>query len=194
MGVLFSNLYQKLFGKDEFRIVIIGLDNAGKTSILTRLHSGYVPNTIPTIGFNVETIKFNDKTELVSWDIGGQAKIRPLWRHYFENTQGVIFVIDSCDEKRMESPSHDEREDSVEFELGKVARDDLLSKACFLIFANKQDMKGSLSAKDVAQKIQLNKTLKQHPWFIQGCSAVTGDGLFEGLEWLVKEIRSKNKK
>lgn len=78
----------------------VGLDAAGKTTILYKLKLGEIVTTIPTIGFNVETVEYKNISFTV-WDVGGQDKIRPLWRHYYQNTQGLIFVVDSSDTKRI---------------------------------------------------------------------------------------------
>ena len=100
MGLL--SLLRKLRKTEkEARILILGLDNAGKTTILSQLKLGEVVTTIPTIGFNVETVEYKNISFTV-WDVGGQDKIRPLWRHYYQNTQGVIFVVDSNDAERFE--------------------------------------------------------------------------------------------
>ncbi|XP_030302237.1 ADP-ribosylation factor 1 isoform X2 [Calypte anna] len=87
MGNIFANLFKGLFGKKEMRILMVGLDAAGKTTILYKLKLGEIVTTIPTIGFNVETVEYKNISFTV-WDVGGQDKIRPLWRHYFQNTQG----------------------------------------------------------------------------------------------------------
>lgn len=79
---------------------LVGLDAAGKTTILYKLKLGEIVTTIPTIGFNVETVEYKNICFTV-WDVGGQDKIRPLWRHYFQNTQGLIFVVDSNDRERI---------------------------------------------------------------------------------------------
>lgn len=89
MGMTISKLLSDLFGKKDMRILMVGLDAAGKTTILYKLKLGEIVTTIPTIGFNVETVEYN-KTNFTVWDVGGQDKIRPLWRHYFQNTQGNI--------------------------------------------------------------------------------------------------------
>lgn len=78
----------------------VGLDAAGKTTILYKLKLGEIVTTIPTIGFNVETVEYKNICFTV-WDVGGQDRIRPLWRHYFQNTQGLIFVVDSNDRERI---------------------------------------------------------------------------------------------
>ncbi|MED6243624.1 hypothetical protein ATANTOWER_023720 [Ataeniobius toweri] len=87
MGNVFASLFKGLFGKKEMRILMVGLDAAGKTTILYKLKLGEIVTTIPTIGFNVETVEYKNISFTV-WDVGGQDKIRPLWRHYFQNTQG----------------------------------------------------------------------------------------------------------
>ena len=108
MGNVFATLFKGLFGKKEMRILMVGLDAAGKTTILYKLKLGEIVTTIPTIGnlfiffsfdllfsscilflfpgFNVETVEYKNISFTV-WDVGGQDKIRPLWRHYFQNTQ-----------------------------------------------------------------------------------------------------------
>merc|ERR1712013_244699 len=100
MGMGFAKALEKIMGKQEMRIPMVGLDCAGKTTILYKLKLGEIVTTIPTIGFNVETVHYNN-TNFTVWDVGGQDKIRPLWRHYFQNTQGLIFVVDSNDQERI---------------------------------------------------------------------------------------------
>jgi len=85
MGAAFTKLFDKLFGNKEMRVVMLGLDAAGKTTILYKLHIGEVLTTVPTIGFNVEKVQYKNVVFTV-WDVGGQEKLRPLWRHYFNNT------------------------------------------------------------------------------------------------------------
>merc|ERR1712146_253479 len=101
MGLSFSQMWQRLIGKHDMRILMVGLDAAGKTTILYKLKLGEVVTTIPTIGFNVETVEYKNIAFTV-WDVGGQDKIRPLWRHYYTNTEGIIFVVDSNDRDRVD--------------------------------------------------------------------------------------------
>merc|ERR1711935_843010 len=129
MGLTISSLFGRLFAKKQMRILMVGLDAAGKTTIFYKLKLGEIVTTIPTIGFNVETVEYKNISFTV-WDVGGQDKIRPLWRHYFQNTQGLIFVVDSSDRDRI-SESHDE--------LHRMLNEDELRDAILLIFANKQD-------------------------------------------------------
>eukprot|EP00662_Eupelagonemidae_sp_cell21_P001877 gene1877-19270_t len=96
MGGSISKLFASMFGKKEVRMLMVGLDAAGKTTILYKMKLGEIVTTIPTIGFNVETVEYKN-IKFTMWDVGGQDKLRPLWRHYFQNTNGVIFVVDSND-------------------------------------------------------------------------------------------------
>ncbi|VAI87430.1 unnamed protein product [Triticum turgidum subsp. durum] len=100
MGIVFTRLFSSVFGNREARILVLGLDNAGKTTILYRLQMGEVVSTIPTIGFNVETVQYNN-IKFQVWDLGGQTSIRPYWRCYFPNTQAIIYVVDSSDTDRL---------------------------------------------------------------------------------------------
>uniref|UniRef100_A0A8C9RGJ5 ARF GTPase 5 n=1 Tax=Scleropages formosus TaxID=113540 RepID=A0A8C9RGJ5_SCLFO len=86
MGLQISSLLSRFFGKQQVRILMVGLDAAGKTTILYKLKLGEIVTTIPTIGFNVETVEYKNICFTV-WDVGGQDRIRVLWRHYFQNTQ-----------------------------------------------------------------------------------------------------------
>ena len=99
-GMLFSKLFSALLGNKEVRVLILGLDNAGKTTILYKLQMGEVVTTVPTIGFNVETVQYKNLRFQV-WDLGGQTSIRPYWRCYYQNTNAVIYVVDSADQERM---------------------------------------------------------------------------------------------
>ena len=143
----------------------VGLDAAGKTTILYKLKLGEIVTTIPTIGFNVETVEYKNISFTV-WDVGGQDKIRPLWRHYFQNTQGLIFVVDSNDRDRV-SEARDE--------LHRMLNEDELRDAVLLVFANKQDLHSS----------------RQRHWFIQSTCATSGEGLYEGLDWLSTNISQR---
>nr|BAK00027.1 predicted protein [Hordeum vulgare subsp. vulgare] len=89
MGQAFRKLFDAFFGNSEMRVVMLGLDAAGKTTILYKLHIGEVLSTVPTIGFNVEKVQYKNVLFTV-WDVGGQEKLRPLWRHYFNNTDGLV--------------------------------------------------------------------------------------------------------
>merc|ERR1711869_135581 len=182
MGLTFSKLFGKLFGKKDVRILMVGLDAAGKTTILYKLKLGEVVTTIPTIGFNVETVEYKNISFTV-WDVGGQDKIRPLWRHYYQNTQGLIFVVDSNDRDRIE----DAREG-----LTKMLNEDEMREAVLLVFANKQDLSNAMTAAEVTEKLGLHN-LRHRQWFIQSACATTGDGLYEGLDWMSRTLSGRKK-
>jgi len=189
MGLAFSKIWKKMFGTTEMRILMVGLDAAGKTTILYKLKLGEVVTTIPTIGFNVETVEYKNISFTV-WDVGGQDKIRPLWRHYYQNTQGVIFVVDSNDKDRIDDSK--DYEHSAKEELNRMLAEDELRDAVLLVFANKQDLPNAMKVQEVTERLGLSK-LKNRQWYIQGCAATTGDGLYEGLDWLSSTL-SKSKK
>lgn len=128
-------------------------------------------------GFNVETVEYKNISFTV-WDVGGQDKIRPLWRHYFQNTQGLIFVVDSNDRDRI-SEARDE--------LHRMLNEDELRDAVLLVFANKQDLPNAMTAAEITDKLGLH-SLRQRHWFIQSTCATSGEGLYEGLDWLSTNI------
>jgi ADP-ribosylation factor protein 1 len=188
MGLSISKLLSGLWGKKEMRILMVGLDAAGKTTILYKLKLGEIVTTIPTIGifirlilgFNVETVEYKNISFTV-WDVGGQDKIRPLWRHYFQNTQGIIFVVDSNDRDRV---------GEARDELQRMLNEDELRDALLLVFANKQDLPNAMNAAEITDKLGL-QSLRQRNWYIQATCATTGEGLYEGLEWLSTNLKRK---
>jgi ADP-ribosylation factor protein 1 len=185
MGNSIAMLFQKFFSNKEVRIVMVGLDAAGKTTILYKLKLGEVITTIPTIGFNVETVEYRNINFTV-WDVGGQDKIRKLWRHYYQNTQAVIFVVDSNDRDRIDASCGYEGLSACG-ELEKLLENDELKDALLLVFANKQDLPNAMKVQEITEKLRLNE-IRDRQWFIQGASAPTGDGIFEGLDWLTNTI------
>jgi len=180
MGILISTLWAKLAGSREYKIVMVGLNNAGKTTILYKLHLGDVIETQPTIGSNVEEVVHRNIRFQV-WDLGGQASLRKAWGTYYINTNAVILVVDSTDR---------ESTAVVKQELAAITAHDDLSGAVLLVLANKQDCEGAMSPAEVSNALALHAN-KQHDWQIQGCCAVTGDGLYEGLDWIIHSLRQK---
>eukprot|EP01001_Neometanema_parovale_P011704 NODE_7961_length_731_cov_128.509868_g7709_i0.p1 GENE.NODE_7961_length_731_cov_128.509868_g7709_i0~~NODE_7961_length_731_cov_128.509868_g7709_i0.p1 ORF type:complete len:203 (+),score=62.22 NODE_7961_length_731_cov_128.509868_g7709_i0:61-609(+) len=178
MGQILSDLYNSFFGKREVRILMVGLDAAGKTTILYKLKMGEVVTTVPTIGFNMETVEYKN-IKFTVWDVGGQDKLRPLWKHYFSNTNGLIFVLDSADRNRAQA-AHDE--------LNRMLGEEELKNATILVFANKQDLPNAMSTQEVGDKLGLPK-YPDRTWFVQGACATTGEGLYEGLEWMSANIK-----
>jgi small GTP-binding protein len=156
---------------------MLGLDAAGKTTILYKLKVGEVVSTIPTIGFNVETVEYRDVTFQV-WDVGGQDKIRRLWRHYYAGTNGIIFVVDSSDRHRI---------DTAREELSFILEADEMRGAALLVYANKQDLPGAMTPSEVGEKLGLH-SIRDREWYIQSTCGVSGDGLYEGLNWLADAV------
>lgn len=177
MGLRISKWLTKISNKKEYRILIVGLDGAGKTTILYKLKLGEVITTIPTIGFNVETVQHKN-VKLTVWDIGGQDKLRSLWRHYYQNTEGVIFVVDSSDVERL---------DAAAKELRLILDDYELRKAVLLVLANKQDLPMALPTAEVAEKLKL-RDITDRRWYIQGTCALRTSGIDEGLNWMADEL------
>jgi len=168
-----GKLLSKIFGNREMRILMLGLDAAGKTTILYKLKLGQSVTTIPTVGFNVETVTYI-KVKFNVWDVGGQDKIRPLWRHYYTGTHGLIFVVDCADRDRI---------DEARMELHRIINDREMRDAIILIFANKQDLPDAMKPHEIQEKLGLTR-ISDRSWYVQPACATTGDGLYEGLTWL----------
>ncbi|XP_039262834.1 ADP-ribosylation factor-like protein 1 [Styela clava] len=179
MGNLFASLFSSLFGQKERRILILGLDGAGKTTILYRLQVGEVVTTIPTIGFNVETVVYKNLKFQV-WDLGGQTSIRPYWRCYYSNTDAIIYVVDSVDRERIGISKQ---------ELISMLEEEELKKSLLLVFANKQDCEQAMSPAEIAQELGLSK-LRDRKWQIFKTSALKNIGLDTAMEWLVSTLQS----
>mmetsp|Transcript_30992 Transcript_30992/g.98952 ORF Transcript_30992/g.98952 Transcript_30992/m.98952 type:complete len:200 (+) Transcript_30992:254-853(+) len=179
MGNTFRKLFDDFFGNKEMRVVMLGLDAAGKTTILYKLHIGEVLSTVPTIGFNVEKVQYKN-VQFTVWDVGGQEKLRPLWRHYFNNTDGLIFVVDSLDRERVARAAA---------EFKDIVSDPLMRNSAILVFANKQDLPNCLSPAEVCEALGLPQ-MKSRKWHVQSTVATQGQGLYEGLDWLASTLKS----
>ncbi|ELP92734.1 ADP-ribosylation factor, putative [Entamoeba invadens IP1] len=172
-----GNWLDTLFRKKEARVLMIGLDAAGKTSILYKLRLGENVTTIPTIGFNAERVDFKN-LHFNIFDINEQ-KIPPLWRHYNSSSNAIIFVLDSNDRERLSEAK------SV---LQTVLNTDELIGVPLLVFANKHDLPQALSVSDIVSGLGL-QYIKGREWFCQNSCATNGDGLYEGLDWLSSKIK-----
>ncbi|KAL7837688.1 hypothetical protein SRHO_G00273990 [Serrasalmus rhombeus] len=177
MGNIIAYILSRLTEKKQMRILMVGLDAAGKTTILYKLKLGEVVTTIPTLGFNVETVEYKNISFTV-WDVGGQDVIRPLWRHYYQNTSGLIFVVDSNDSERIEEASA---------ELHTMLQEDELRDAVVLVIANKQDLPNAVPVQKITERLGLH-TVKGRNWHVQPACAVNGSGLYEGLDWLSNQL------
>eukprot|EP00462_Mataza_sp_D1_P000758 CAMPEP_0175095352 /NCGR_PEP_ID=MMETSP0086_2-20121207/4104_1 /TAXON_ID=136419 /ORGANISM="Unknown Unknown, Strain D1" /LENGTH=184 /DNA_ID=CAMNT_0016368583 /DNA_START=19 /DNA_END=573 /DNA_ORIENTATION=+ len=183
MPGLLSLLRKLKSTETEHRILLLGLDNAGKTSILKKLADEEITHIMPTQGFNIKSIQ-KDGFKLNVWDIGGQKTIRPYWQNYYDNTDALVYVIDSADKKRVEETG---------VEMNELIENEKLSTVPILILANKQDLHNSLSAKDIAQELNL-VNIRDRPWQINGVSAKTGEGLDDAFKWVVETVNSNKTK
>ncbi|CAD5118495.1 DgyrCDS7192 [Dimorphilus gyrociliatus] len=177
MGILLSKIADTLYTAYSFvneskpcRILLLGLDNAGKTSILYKVKLKENVCTIPTIGFNVETVQPAKGLNFTVWDVGGQKRLRALWHHYYNDASGLVFVVDSNDVERM---------DEAREELHSIMQDDNMRHVPVVVMANKQDLPNALSPETIRDKLQLSEISKQ--WYIQACSVKTGEGISESF-------------
>lgn len=179
MGLL--SILRKLKEKEkDVRILMLGLDNAGKTTILKKFNGEDISSISPTLGFNIKTLEHKG-FNLNIWDVGGQKSLRSYWRNYFETTDGLIWVVDSADKRRLED---------CRKELQSLLLEERLLGATLLVFANKQDLPGALSVEEIKNTLQLDN-IKTHHWQIVNCSAVTGENLLSGMDWLLQDISAR---
>lgn len=157
---------------------MVGLDNAGKTTIIYKLHLGEVVVSQPTVGSNVEQVKYKNIT-LEIWDLGGQQNLRPFWATYYKNADAVIMVVDSTDRARV---------GVTKSELFNLLENEDLASTPILVFANKQDLKDAMNVEEITQSLSLH-SIRSHDWHIQACCALTGKGLKEGLEWIYHRMK-----
>ncbi|KAN0025561.1 hypothetical protein ACTFIU_001838 [Dictyostelium citrinum] len=179
LSSFFSNIFLLFQGKKDTRILMIGLDGAGKSTLLYKLKLGDVVMTIPTIGFNVETIEYKNLSMTI-FDVGGQNKIRALWKHYYHGSNAVIFVVDSTDRERI---------DEVKEEIDNLLIQDELKGVQLLIFANKQDMNNAMNTAEIVNSLNLN-SIKDRKWYVQPCSALRSDGIYEGFDWVANSLNN----
>ncbi|XP_041796724.1 ADP-ribosylation factor 6-like [Chelmon rostratus] len=159
------------------QVLVLGLDGSGKTTLLYKLKYNESVVTVPTVGFNVETLETDRSSpSLTVWDVGGQRKMRPHWKHHYTDTAGLVFVVDSWDQKRL---------DEARKELHRVLRYESLRGVPLVVLANKQDLLGALSPEALCLKLGLRRVCEGRAWFIQPCSATTGMGLEEGFRRIV---------
>ncbi len=184
MGNGFSNIaaFQSL------HIVMLGLDSAGKTTVLYRLKFNEFVNTVPTIGFNTEKIKLSNGTakgiSCHFWDVGGQEKLRPLWKSYSRCTDGIIYVVDSVDVDRLEE---------AKTELHKVTKFAENQGTPLLVIANKQDLPKSLTVTEIEKHLALHELSPSTTYHVQPACAIIGEGLHEGMDKLYEMIVKRRK-
>eukprot|EP01130_Rhizamoeba_saxonica_P008717 TRINITY_DN3521_c0_g1_i2.p1 TRINITY_DN3521_c0_g1~~TRINITY_DN3521_c0_g1_i2.p1 ORF type:complete len:187 (+),score=26.08 TRINITY_DN3521_c0_g1_i2:68-628(+) len=182
MGSAISSIYDQIFGNLQARILLLGCDGAGKTTILYKMKLGELIHSPPTIGFNCEKVIYN-KMDFTMWDIGGQDRIRKLWKHYYEGTDSLIFVIDCNDVERLPEAS---------LELQKLLSEPQLRDAAVLVFANKQDLPNAVSPSSLLEFMPFLKD-NSRVWHVQSTCAMSGDGVHEGMDWLVNALKKRRR-
>lgn len=178
MGLLNSKNPQS----KQAHILLLGLDSAGKSTLLYRLKFAETLATIPTIGFNVEMVQLQSSLTLTVWDVGGQEKMRTVWDCYCENAHGLVYVVDCSEGKKR-------LEDSRK-EFKHILRNEHIKNTPVVILANKQDLPGALSAEDITRMFKVKKLCSDRNWYVQPCCAVTGEGLYDGFRKLTEFVKS----
>ncbi|XP_026094057.1 ADP-ribosylation factor-like protein 11 [Carassius auratus] len=153
--------------KQTPRVLLMGLDSAGKSTLLYRQQRGVVMETSPTVGFNVATVQLDKKTSLTVWDVGGQGTMRPNWKYYLEECKVLVFVVDSSDRARMAE---------AQKALKKILSDEHLKGVPLMVLANKNDLQNSMNIREVSTLLELDRYTNR-VWEIQACSALKGLGL-----------------
>ncbi|KAL0200232.1 hypothetical protein M9458_003419 [Cirrhinus mrigala] len=169
--------------KPEARILLLGLDGAGKSTLLYKLKYNEDFYTVPTVGFNVEMIeakKNKDKIILTVWDVGGQVKMRAQWKNFYQDTAGIVFVVDSSDIKRLVEAK------SV---LEQTLKSDHLRGLPVVVLANKQDIAEAATVTEITEQFNLRNSCSDRDWFIQPCSATTGVGLVDGFRRMAHLVK-----
>ncbi|TYZ68071.1 hypothetical protein PybrP1_013080 [[Pythium] brassicae (nom. inval.)] len=180
MGNRLSNYVQTALGalslliwNKPCRIIITGLDAAGKTSLFNRLRLGEVGTTFPTIGFTIESFVYKN-IKFTAYDLGGEVRLRPLWLRYLYEMDAVVYVVDACDRERIGEAAE---------ALHSFFRSEDLRDAKLLVYANKQDLAGSMTAAEVRSALKLD-TVTKNPHYVVCSSVLFGEGVNEGLDWL----------
>ena len=186
---LFS-MFESVFGsKKKSRVLVVGLDNSGKTTIINHLKPKKVASAgaeiTPTVGFQVEEFAKNN-INFTMYDMSGQSRYRSLWEHYYNDVQAIIFVLDSTDRLRLCVAKEELQQ--------LLSHDDIRkTRAPVLFFANKMDVSGAVTPEEIMDELELDK-IRDKPWHIQQSNAVTGSGVDEGVEWLCTAIGSTSGK
>ncbi|CAI5443723.1 unnamed protein product [Caenorhabditis angaria] len=158
----------------EMRILILGLDNAGKTTLMKKFLGEPTDTIEPTLGFDIKTVHFKEY-QLNLWDVGGQKSLRSYWKNYFESTDALIWVVDSSDRERLNQCSE---------ELKKLLGEEKLAGATLLVLANKSDLTSAIDVETISEVLDL-KSIKSHHWKIFSCCALSGDNrLVQSINWL----------
>ena len=179
MGNVFSNLVGSLSSSRRAKVLMLGLDGAGKSTVLYKLKLNETVNTIPTLGFNVETVQIARGVSFTIWDLGGQKTIRQLWKHYLTGCEGLLYIVDSADSERFSVAQE---------ELAWVLHEKEMAGVPVVVLANKQDLPGAVAPDEIASKLGLQHYNDRH-WCVHGTSAVSGDGIHEATQELSRFVK-----
>ncbi|KAL1491883.1 hypothetical protein ABEB36_012410 [Hypothenemus hampei] len=188
MYTLLHGFYKYIVQKDEYCVLILGLDNAGKTTYLeaakTKLTKNYKainPAKITTtVGLNIGKIEVNG-VQLNFWDLGGQSELQSLWDKYYNECHAIIYIVDSSDRERIN--------DSKEV-FDKMIANENLQGVPLLVLANKQDLPECMGVREVKPIFNKNAHLVgKRDCMVMPVSALTGEGVDEGIRWLVDCIK-----
>ncbi|KAI9006627.1 ADP-ribosylation factor family-domain-containing protein [Phycomyces nitens] len=187
MYTLLSGLYNYVTSKEEYYVLIIGLDNAGKTTLLERIKSvfmgvpGLAPEKIaPTVGLNIGRVDIKS-ARINFWDLGGQRDLQSIWERYYAECHAIVFVVDSTDKKRLE-----ECKDTFE----KMITNDRVEGVPILMLANKQDLSGALRVEDIKEVFnKIAVKLGARDSRVLPVSALEGNGVKDAIDWLVVRLQ-----
>ncbi len=160
------------------KLLVLGLDCSGKTTILKAVADEEISNIQPTQGFNIKSLKV-EGVNLAIWDLGGQKVLREYWSNYFKGTNVLVYVIDAADIGRLEESGN---------ELSNLLKEIELKNVPVLIFANKQDLVHAMEPDDITEKLKLDM-IDDRDWMILACSATNNEGLKEGFEWAIRNMK-----
>jgi len=196
------------FSTSEYSVLLLGLDNAGKTTLLEQIKAAHSPHlhpnfkTVPTVGQNVSTITLPD-LYLKIWDVGGQHSLRGLWQHYYASCHAIVFVIDSTDVGDADI-SKIGRDGGAGDEYGRLEEcrlvlEDVLQNADaegvpLLVLANKQDREDCVEVVRIKEGFvrkvfEGEKGGSVRDSRVLPCSALTGTGVEEAVEWLCSRVK-----
>lgn len=180
MGLTVSKATDLFFGP-QLKFIIVGLDCAGKSTLLHNLKLGEVVSSVPSIGINLETVETKN-IKFIAWDVGGSDRIEALWNPYYQDSHGIIFVVDSSDKDQISS---------AKYELDKILNRSQVKDTPLLVLATKKDIDSVMSVTEIVEELGLH-LLRDKTWYIEAVSGITGEGLSEGINWLTRAA-TKNK-
>lgn len=197
MFSLVQGFYEELTYVPERKLALLGVESCGKSSILEWLKTYMTksnpptsisrPSTLqkmtPTVGLNVAKL-YHSGDKLLIWDLGGARSLRSIWDRYVDEAHALIWVVDSTDETTLQ--------ESCEALKKLVARPHL-ARSPLLVFANKQDLGTAIDPVRISLELDLLTDAEKRSQCVQPCSAETGEGIREGVDWLVKSLQGSAK-